>query len=51
MASAEDILVQFRAGLMNAENKTLRADQRKGLVRLSQVRGDEYLSKPEQSQP
>lgn len=37
MASAEDNLVQFRAGLMNAENKTLRADQRKGLVRLSQA--------------
>ena len=37
MATSEDILVQFRAGLMKAENKSLKADQRKGLVRVSQV--------------
>ncbi len=37
MANAEDVLVQFRAGLMKAEISTLKADQRKGLVRLSQV--------------
>ena len=37
MASSEDVLVQFRAGLMKVESKTLKADQRKGLVRLSQV--------------
>jgi len=37
MATPEDVLLQFRAGLMKAENNTLKADQRKGLVRLSQV--------------
>ena len=37
MATSDDVLVQFRAGLMNVENKTLKADQRKGLVRLLQV--------------
>ncbi|KAL3150071.1 hypothetical protein ABBQ38_013417 [Trebouxia sp. C0009 RCD-2024] len=38
MAASEDVLVQFRAGLMlKADNKTLKADQRKGLVRLSQT--------------
>lgn len=37
MASSDDVLVQFRAGLMKVESKTLKADQRKGLVRLSQV--------------
>ncbi|DBA85473.1 TPA: hypothetical protein ACH3X2_000421 [Trebouxia sp. C0005] len=37
MATPEDVLLQFRAGLMKAENNTLKADQRKGLVRLSQA--------------
>ncbi len=37
MTTPEDVLLQFRAGLMKAENNTLKADQRKGLVRLSQV--------------
>ncbi len=37
MATPEDVVLQFRAGLMKAENNTLKADQRKGLVRLSQV--------------
>ena len=37
MATPEEVLLQFRAGLMKAENNTLKADQRKGLVRLSQV--------------
>ena len=37
MATSDDTLVQFRAGLMKAQNNTLKADQRKGLVRLIQV--------------
>lgn len=37
MATPEEVLLQFRAGLMKAENNTLKADQRKGLVRLSQA--------------
>lgn len=37
MAGSDDVLVQFRAGLMNVVNNTLKADQRKGLIRLSQV--------------
>ena len=39
MANAEDVLVSFRAGLMKPENNTLKADQRKGLVQVAQVRG------------
>ncbi|KAL0020885.1 hypothetical protein WJX77_006881 [Trebouxia sp. C0004] len=37
MTTSEDVLMHFRAGLMKAENNTLKADQRKGLVRLSQA--------------
>lgn len=35
--TSSDVLVEFRAGLMRVESKTLKADQRKGLVRFSQV--------------
>lgn len=38
MSNAEDVLVSFRAGLMNPENNSLKADQRKGSVQVVQVR-------------
>lgn len=38
MSSTEDVLVSFRAGLMNPENNALKADQRKGSVQVVQVR-------------